>query len=51
MEQKFIEWVATLSKKYRQSQIKATVRVNSELILFNLKLGEEINNSSGGSND
>lgn len=46
MEQKFIEWVATLSKKYRQSQIKATVRVNSELILFNLKLGEEINNSS-----
>ena len=46
MEQSFKEWVAALSKKYRQSQIKAAVRVNSELITFNLKLGEEINNSS-----
>ena len=46
MEQKFVEWVASLSKKYRQAQIKAAVRVNSELIAFHLELGEEINNSS-----
>ena len=46
MEQKFVEWVASLSKKYRQAQIKAAVRVNSELIAFHLELGEEISNSS-----
>ena len=46
MEQQFIEWVASLSKKYRQAQIKAAVRVNAELIIFHLELGEEINNSN-----
>ena len=46
MEQKFIEWVAALSKKYRQSQIKAAVRINSELIRFYLELGKEIDETS-----
>ena len=46
MEQKFYEWIASLSKKYRQSQIKAAVRVNSELISFYFELGKEINESS-----
>ena len=46
MEQKFIEWVATLSEKYRQSQIKAAIRVNSELILYYFELGKEINESA-----
>lgn len=46
MDEKFIEWVTTLSKKYKQSQIKAAVRVNFELIRFYLQLGEEINETS-----
>lgn len=46
MEQKFIEWVATLSKKYRQSQIKAAVKVNGELLTFYFELGKEINKSA-----
>lgn len=46
MEQKFIEWVASLSKKYRQSQIKAAVKVNSELIFYYFELGTEIFKSS-----
>ena len=46
MEQKFIEWVASLSKQYRQAQIKAAVRVNSELLTFYFELGKEISRSS-----
>ena len=42
MEQKFVEWVASLSKKYRQAQIKAAIRVNSEMLAFYYYLGEEI---------
>ena len=45
MEQKFIEWVASLSKKYRQSQIKAAVRVNSEMLAFYFRMGEEISST------
>lgn len=46
MEQSFKEWVAALSKKYRQSQIKAAIKVNSELLFFYLELGEEISKTS-----
>ena len=28
------EWVKELSKRYKQSQIKAAVKVNRELLLF-----------------
>ena len=46
MEQKFTEWVAALSKKYRQAQIKAHARVNSTLIEFYFELGKEITSTS-----
>ena len=46
MDKKFIEWVATLSKIYRQTQIKAAVKVNSELISFYFNLGKEISKSN-----
>ena len=46
MEQKFVEWVASLSKKYRQAQIKAAVKINAELIAFYFELGKEISRSS-----
>ena len=46
MDKKFIEWVASLSKKYKQSQIKAAVRVNAELLVFYFELGKEISKSS-----
>ena len=42
MNKEFIEWVVSLSKKYRQSQIKAAIRVNSEMLAFYYYLGEEI---------
>lgn len=36
------QWVKTLALRYRQSQIKAAVKVNTEQLLFNLCLGKEI---------
>lgn len=42
----FNEWVATLSQKYKQSQIKAAYKANSELIRFYYELGAEIQASS-----
>ena len=38
------EWIQELSKRFRQSQIKAAVRVNTELIRFYWSLGEDIVN-------
>ena len=46
MKLQFNEWVATLSQKYKQSQIKAAYKVNSELIKFYFELGKEINDSN-----
>ena len=46
MEQNFKKWVALLSQEYRKAQIKASIRVSSELIAFNLYLGGEIKKSS-----
>lgn len=40
--QDYIEWIGELGKRYRQSQFKAAVKVNEELILFYLGLGRDI---------
>lgn len=36
------QWVKALVMRYRQSQIKAAVKVNTEQLLFNLSLGKDI---------
>ena len=46
MKTQFNEWVTELSKKYKQSQIKAAYKVNSELLRFYFELGKEINASA-----
>lgn len=46
MDKPFNNWVVNLSEEYRRSQIKASIRVNSELIRFYFKPGKEINETS-----
>jgi hypothetical protein len=36
------QWVQSLSKKFRQSQIKAAVKVNREMLAFYWELGRDI---------
>ncbi|MBQ0154958.1 MAG: DUF1016 family protein [Bacteroidales bacterium] len=38
----YTQWVKDLAKRYRQSQIKAAVKVNSEMLEFYWHLGREI---------
>ena len=42
LDKEYKQWVKALVKRYRQSQIKAAVRVNTEQLLFNLSLGKDI---------
>ncbi len=42
----FKEWVIEITKDYRRAQIKASIRVNSELLLFYFNLGKDIYDSS-----
>lgn len=45
MEQKFIEWASTLSKEFREAQLKTAIQVNCSLINFFSDLGREIYHS------
>lgn len=42
----FKNWVLSISVKYKQSQIKAAIKVNSEMLSFYFELGKEISNTS-----
>ena len=38
----YYDWISELSQRYRQSQIKAAVRVNSEMLRFYWTVGKDI---------
>ena len=42
IDKDYTEWVKALVKRYRQSQVKAAVKVNTEKLLFNYFLGRDI---------
>ena len=42
----FKKWVAELSNEYRKSQIKASIKINGEMVGFYFNLGREISNTS-----
>ena len=46
VSQNFKDWVLEISKDYRRAQIKASMRVNSELLSFYFELGQKIFTSS-----
>ena len=41
-DKEYIEWIAELSLRYRQSQIKASVKVNNEMLRFYWSVGKDI---------
>ncbi|MBR6637119.1 MAG: DUF1016 domain-containing protein, partial [Phascolarctobacterium sp.] len=42
LDKDYQQWVQELCKRYRQSQIKAAIRVNQEMIQFYWELGKDI---------
>ena len=47
IDKDYSQWVKELVARYRQSQIKAAVKVNTEQILFNISLGKDIAERQG----
>ena len=42
LDESYLQWVQDLCKRYRQSQIKAAVKVNKEMLWFYWELGRDI---------
>lgn len=42
LDKEYKEWVKDLALRYRNSQIKAAVKVNAELLRYNWLLGRDI---------
>lgn len=42
LDKDYLQWVQALCMRYRQSQIKAAVRVNAEQLKYNWLLGRDI---------
>lgn len=42
IDKDYLQWVKDLALRYRQSQIKAAVKVNTEKLLYNWQLGHDI---------
>ena len=42
IDSQYKEWIADLSKRYRQHQVKAAFKVNTEMLRFYWSLGRDI---------
>lgn len=42
LDGEYADWIAELKHRYRAAQGKASVRVNSEKLLFNWELGRDL---------
>lgn len=41
-DNQYREWISEVSKRFRQSQIKAAVKINDEMLRFYWQLGKEL---------
>ena len=41
-DERYKKWISDISKRFRQSQIKAAVKVNSEMLRFYWSMGRDI---------
>lgn len=42
LDSEYVQWIQEIKQRYRNSQIKAAVKVNSEQLLFNWQLGRDL---------
>ena len=42
LDKEYVQWLTVIKARYRTAQIKATVKVNSEQLLFNWQLGRDL---------
>lgn len=41
-DKEYLNWIEELSQRYRQSQIKAAVKINCEMLRFYWTIGQDI---------
>lgn len=41
-DKEYLDWIAELSRRFRQSQVKASVRINQEMLRFYWSIGKDI---------
>lgn len=42
IDEEYAKWISDISKRFRQSQLKAAVKVNDEMLRFYWRLGHDI---------
>ncbi|MBO4913121.1 MAG: DUF1016 domain-containing protein, partial [Butyrivibrio sp.] len=42
LDSDYVQWIHEIKQRFRNSQIKAAVKVNSEQLLFNWQLGRDL---------
>lgn len=42
LDSDYVEWIYDVKQRFRKTQIKAAVKVNSEQLLFNWQLGADL---------
>ena len=42
LDKEYIQWIQDIKQRFRNSQIKAAVKVNSEQLLFNWQFGRDL---------
>ena len=42
LDSEYVQWVQEIKERYRNVQIKAAVKVNSEQLMFNWQLGQDL---------
>ena len=42
IDNEYVNWITEIKHRYRAAQVKASVRVNSEKLLFNWELGRDL---------
>jgi len=41
-DREYVQWIYEIKQRFRNAQIKAAVKVNSEQLLFNWQLGRDL---------
>ena len=42
VDEAYIQWIGDIKKRYKNAQIKAALKINSEQLFFNWQLGRDL---------
>ena len=42
LDSEYVQWIYDVKNRFRNTQIKAAIKINSEQLLFNWKLGRDL---------